>query len=339
MAGATVAARHRGIPVLLDGFIATAAVVPLHLLVLERLTMRAGHGSAEPGHERQLDAIGKELLLTLDLRLGEGSGVVIATPIVQAACAAVVRSPPSRSLDSHELPARLGVPDPPGRCSSGRRAGAGHERAMVPGCRRGDRVRDRDGLARPERTRVAAHVGDDRRDGRCHDPGAFHDIGLSIPPIRSAYTRTSSGNHEGLGVGTFGVLALVFCPEPGCVAALGPVEGVVALVMAHAVGRSIATIVMASFCRLVDRPRPELQRTPAQAGGVGDQCRDRRLQRRGGPAGFVGYGLALFGALLIVGLAGRLRRQPVTCSARSNRSGRWRCCCGSSSRRRARVAG
>ena len=91
MAGATVAARHRGIPVLLDGFIATAAVVPLHLACPGALDhVWAGHGSAEPGHERQLDAIGKEPLLTLDLRLGEGSGAVTAIPIVQAACAAVV---------------------------------------------------------------------------------------------------------------------------------------------------------------------------------------------------------------------------------------------------------
>ena len=91
MAGATVAARHRGIPVLLDGFIATAAVVPLHLACPGALDhVWAGHGSAEPGHERQLDAIGKEPLLTLDFRLGEGSGAVIAIPIVQAACAAVV---------------------------------------------------------------------------------------------------------------------------------------------------------------------------------------------------------------------------------------------------------
>jgi nicotinate-nucleotide--dimethylbenzimidazole phosphoribosyltransferase len=91
MAGATVAARHRGIPMLLDGFIATAAAIPLHLARPGALDhVWAGHGSAEPGHVRQLDAIGKAPLLTLDLRLGEGSGAVIAIPIVQAACAAVV---------------------------------------------------------------------------------------------------------------------------------------------------------------------------------------------------------------------------------------------------------
>jgi len=91
MAGATVAARRRGLPVLLDGFIATAAVLPLHMACPGALDHAwAGHGSAEPGHKRQLDAIGKEPLLTLDLCLGEGSGAVIAIPIVRAACASVV---------------------------------------------------------------------------------------------------------------------------------------------------------------------------------------------------------------------------------------------------------
>lgn len=91
MAGATVAARHRRLPVLLDGFIATSAVVPLHAAVPGSLDhVRAGHSSAEPGHIRQLEAIAQRPLLQLGLRLGEGSGAVAAIPIVQLACAAVV---------------------------------------------------------------------------------------------------------------------------------------------------------------------------------------------------------------------------------------------------------
>lgn len=91
MAAATMAARHRGIPVLLDGFIATAALVPLHAAAPGSLDhVRAGHSSAEPGHVRQLDALGLDPLLALDLRLGEGSGAVAAIPILQVACAAVV---------------------------------------------------------------------------------------------------------------------------------------------------------------------------------------------------------------------------------------------------------
>ncbi|MEM9520270.1 MAG: nicotinate-nucleotide--dimethylbenzimidazole phosphoribosyltransferase [Actinomycetota bacterium] len=91
MAAATIAARHRGIPVLLDGFIATSALVPLHAAAPGSLAhVRAGHGSAEPGHVRQLDALGMDPLLSLELRLGEGSGAVAAIPILQVACAAVV---------------------------------------------------------------------------------------------------------------------------------------------------------------------------------------------------------------------------------------------------------
>lgn len=91
MAGATLAARHRGIPVLLDGFIATSAAVALYRAEPSALHhVRAAHRSGEPGHVRQLDALGLEPLLALDLRLGEGSGAVAAIPIVQIACAAVV---------------------------------------------------------------------------------------------------------------------------------------------------------------------------------------------------------------------------------------------------------
>lgn len=91
MAGATMAARHRGIPVVLDGFIATSAVVPLHAADPTSLDhVWAGHSSAEPGHLLQLQALGKEPLLSLGLRLGEGTGAVAAIPILQLACASVI---------------------------------------------------------------------------------------------------------------------------------------------------------------------------------------------------------------------------------------------------------
>ena len=91
MAGATMAARHRGIPVLLDGFIATSAVVPLRAAAPTALDhVWAGHCSAEPGHVRQLAALGKDPLLSLDLRLGEGTGAVAAIPMLQLACASVI---------------------------------------------------------------------------------------------------------------------------------------------------------------------------------------------------------------------------------------------------------
>jgi nicotinate-nucleotide--dimethylbenzimidazole phosphoribosyltransferase len=47
--------------------------------------MIAGHRSTEPGASRALDALGLRPVLDLDLRLGEGSGAVLALPVVQAA--------------------------------------------------------------------------------------------------------------------------------------------------------------------------------------------------------------------------------------------------------------
>lgn len=89
MAGAVLAARHRRIPVMLDGFIGCAAIAPLaaeapgivdHCL--------AGHCSAENAHGRLLGALRLEPLLALDMRLGEGSGAAVAVQIVRSALAA-----------------------------------------------------------------------------------------------------------------------------------------------------------------------------------------------------------------------------------------------------------
>ena len=91
MAGAVAAARRRRLPVVLDGFIATAAVAPLAVARPGSLDhCVAGHCSAEPGHERLLETLGLEPLMRLDLRLGEGSGALVAVPIIRMAAAAVV---------------------------------------------------------------------------------------------------------------------------------------------------------------------------------------------------------------------------------------------------------
>ena len=91
MAGAVAAARRRRLPVVLDGFIATAAVAPMAVARPGSLDhCIAGHCSAEPGHERLLEALGLDPLMRLDLRLGEGSGALVAVPIIQMAAAAVV---------------------------------------------------------------------------------------------------------------------------------------------------------------------------------------------------------------------------------------------------------
>ena len=86
MAGAIASARANCIPVILDGFICSAAAACLERAKKGALDhCVAGHLSAEGGHRKLLDAIGKEPLLNLGLRLGEGSGAALAIQIVKAA--------------------------------------------------------------------------------------------------------------------------------------------------------------------------------------------------------------------------------------------------------------
>ncbi|UYH50732.1 nicotinate-nucleotide--dimethylbenzimidazole phosphoribosyltransferase [Candidatus Kirkpatrickella diaphorinae] len=86
--GATLAARQYRIPVILDGYVVTSAVAPLHQLNPGALDhCRLGHVSAEPGHQRLAEALNLEPLLNLGLRLGEGSGAALAIPLLRAALA------------------------------------------------------------------------------------------------------------------------------------------------------------------------------------------------------------------------------------------------------------
>jgi nicotinate-nucleotide--dimethylbenzimidazole phosphoribosyltransferase len=88
IAGATLAARRRQIPVLLDGFVASAAVVPLARLNANALDhCRAGHVSAEAGHRALLNELDFHPLLDLDMRLGEASGAGVAILLLRAALA------------------------------------------------------------------------------------------------------------------------------------------------------------------------------------------------------------------------------------------------------------
>jgi nicotinate-nucleotide--dimethylbenzimidazole phosphoribosyltransferase len=88
IAGAILGARLKRIPVILDGFIATASAA-----VLKRQSPDAldhcvlGHVSAEPGHRQLAEKLGLEPLLDLGMRLGEGSGAAVACLVVQAAVA------------------------------------------------------------------------------------------------------------------------------------------------------------------------------------------------------------------------------------------------------------
>lgn len=86
MAGAVCAARHLGVPVVLDGYVATAAAAAIHGMRDDGLDhCVAGHVSKEPGHQRLLTALGLSPLLNLGMRLGEGSGAALAAGIVKGA--------------------------------------------------------------------------------------------------------------------------------------------------------------------------------------------------------------------------------------------------------------
>ncbi len=88
MAGAIAAARAHRIPVILDGFICTAAAATLAVAQDGALDHTvAGHLSAEGAHHKLLDALDKEPLLKLGLRLGEGSGAALAIGVLQGAIA------------------------------------------------------------------------------------------------------------------------------------------------------------------------------------------------------------------------------------------------------------
>jgi nicotinate-nucleotide--dimethylbenzimidazole phosphoribosyltransferase len=86
--GAIIAAAQRRIPVLVDGFIVSAAALAAARLNPScRRYLIFSHRSAEQGHRLVLDALGARPLLDLDLRLGEGSGAALALPILRLACA------------------------------------------------------------------------------------------------------------------------------------------------------------------------------------------------------------------------------------------------------------
>ncbi len=86
MAGAILAARMEGIPVIIDGFVATAAAAVLHAANPKALDhCLIGHVSAEPAHMKVIEKLGKTPLLALGMRLGEGTGAALAAGIVKAA--------------------------------------------------------------------------------------------------------------------------------------------------------------------------------------------------------------------------------------------------------------
>jgi len=86
MAGAILGARMQRVPVLIDGYVATAAAAVLHKANPSALDhCMAGHVSAEPAHRALLAKVGLKPLLDLGMRLGEASGAALAAGIVKAA--------------------------------------------------------------------------------------------------------------------------------------------------------------------------------------------------------------------------------------------------------------
>jgi nicotinate-nucleotide--dimethylbenzimidazole phosphoribosyltransferase len=86
--GACLAARHKRIPVLIDGMVSSAAVAPLKVLRADALDhTRVGHKSADAGHEFLLQELGMTPLLDLGMRLGEGTGASVALLVLRAALA------------------------------------------------------------------------------------------------------------------------------------------------------------------------------------------------------------------------------------------------------------
>jgi len=94
LAAAVVAARHRRIPVVLDGFVVCAAAAVLHAVRPDALDhCIVAHCSAEGGHRPLLERWGATPLLDLGLRLGEGSAAMAVVPLLAMACVAVTEVP------------------------------------------------------------------------------------------------------------------------------------------------------------------------------------------------------------------------------------------------------
>ncbi len=86
LAGAMIAAAAQRVPVLLDGFITTAAAMAAVCIAPEvRNFLIASHRSEEAGHAAMLEWLDLKPLLDLGLRLGEGSGAALAMPILESA--------------------------------------------------------------------------------------------------------------------------------------------------------------------------------------------------------------------------------------------------------------
>jgi len=88
IAGAVIGARLKKVPVLLDGYVSTAAAAVLPSINKRALDhCKVGHMSQEPGHKLLLEKLGKNALQDHNMRLGEGTGAALAVGLLKAAVA------------------------------------------------------------------------------------------------------------------------------------------------------------------------------------------------------------------------------------------------------------
>ncbi|WP_066052313.1 nicotinate-nucleotide--dimethylbenzimidazole phosphoribosyltransferase [Robertmurraya korlensis] len=94
MAGVMLAAAANRVPVVVDGYISTAAaVIAATLEPKVREFLIPSHASAEPGGKRGSELLGLKPMIHMDLCLGEGSGAALVFPIVEAACSMMKHMP------------------------------------------------------------------------------------------------------------------------------------------------------------------------------------------------------------------------------------------------------
>ena len=136
LVGVALGAAARRLPVVVDGFIATAAaLVAAELCPTLRGYLIAAHRSVEPGHRVALERLELEPLVALDLRLGEGTGAALVLPILDAALA-VLSEMATFAEAGVSGPAESGVGDAddtarraPGAAEAGRLS----EKLLMPG--------------------------------------------------------------------------------------------------------------------------------------------------------------------------------------------------------------
>jgi nicotinate-nucleotide--dimethylbenzimidazole phosphoribosyltransferase len=88
IAGAVIGARLRAVPVLLDGYVCSAAACVLEATAPGALDhCQVGHVSSEPGHQHLLERLNKKALINFEMRLGEASGAALAVGLIKAAAA------------------------------------------------------------------------------------------------------------------------------------------------------------------------------------------------------------------------------------------------------------